>query len=294
MAHAQFSPSGAFRRIACPGSQAMEAPFPDTHSAWADEGTAAHLLGSTCLEDGADTAKYVGRDITVCSYGDWDGAKWGNRTGEPGFTVRGVYRVGEAMAEAVQRYVDKVREAAARIPGCEILVEQSLSIAGITGEPAGRGTSDAVLIGDTVIETHDLKYGRSPVGIVYAAENVQLVMYTLAGIDTYDIFDRFERARLVIHQPRLNHCDAWTIDRPALDAWRPVLWDAARHCRRLVAAPREEVLANLNASPDTCVFCKAKNVCPAYAQMRSAAAESAEADSERRRAAITPTDERLF
>ena len=74
--HAVLSPSGAEKWMGCPGAPAMEKGLPDNGSAYADEGTAAHLLGSTCIEQVRDPASYIGAVILVGSTTDFDGAIW--------------------------------------------------------------------------------------------------------------------------------------------------------------------------------------------------------------------------
>lgn len=47
--HAKLSASGAKKWINCPASVTLESGFPDTVSAYAAEGTAAHALGEAKL-----------------------------------------------------------------------------------------------------------------------------------------------------------------------------------------------------------------------------------------------------
>ncbi|WP_143277398.1 DUF2800 domain-containing protein [Bordetella genomosp. 9] len=91
-AHATLSPSSADRWSTCFASVQLEAPFPDTSSDYADEGTAAHAVAEMALSEGKDAAAYIGRRIAVSK----------SKTVE----------CTPDMATDVQKYVDYVRECA--------------------------------------------------------------------------------------------------------------------------------------------------------------------------------------
>lgn len=69
-AHAKYSPSGAHRWMPCPGSIALELDIPNTSSEYADEGTSAHHILSTCLLDGTDAERFIGKWIGVLNAED--------------------------------------------------------------------------------------------------------------------------------------------------------------------------------------------------------------------------------
>lgn len=71
MAHAKFSPSSAEKWMTCPGSIAMEEGLPDSSSAFADEGTAAHFLASESLKNEVHPATYIDRTIGVADEAFW-------------------------------------------------------------------------------------------------------------------------------------------------------------------------------------------------------------------------------
>ncbi len=234
--HAKLSPSGAHRWMACPGSVTLEADFPDTSSAYAREGTAAHELAAMVLEDPSSTANhYVGKKIAFDDHGE-----------------EVVWPITKEMADYVDDYVNFVRE---RAVGKSLHIECKLGIGHVTGEDGATGTSDVVIIDipNKTIEVIDLKYGM---GVrVDADENPQLQIYALGALEEYSLVTDFERVGMVIHMPRLNHVSEWEIPILQLERFGDKVWDAGKR----VSEPEP----SFNAGEKQCRFCKAKATCPA-------------------------------
>ena len=171
-AHAKLSPSGSPKWLNCPGSVWMEEGFEDKGSVFAGEGTAAHFLGSECLDKDDDPQNYEGENISVSPKGETDFRKLGDSIVD-GFNI---FLVDDEMVDNVATYVDAIR--AAKGHG-ELLVEQRLDFSEYV--PDGYGTGDAVIINtdDGVIEVHDLKYGKGV--MVHAQDNTQLLLYALGA-----------------------------------------------------------------------------------------------------------------
>ena len=236
MAHAKLSPSGAHRWMACAGSVNLEAPFPDTSSIYAREGTVAHDLAARVLEWETNTAQtYVGQTIVVDDHGekvDW--------------------LVTQEMADYVNDYVKLVRDLA---KGNTLLVESKVSIGHLTGEEGATGTSDVVIINgaERNLSIVDLKYGM---GVpVDAVGNQQLMIYALGALEQYGVLCDFDTVSMYIHMPRLNYVGECHMSTEDLLKFA----DEVRAAAERTQGPD----ADLAPGEKQCRFCKAKSTCPA-------------------------------
>lgn len=255
--HARLSPSGSHKWIACVGSVAMEDGIVEQPSEYADEGTCAHGVAAMCLTERMPATAYVGRRIEVGKC----------RT----------YEFSEDMAEPVQAYVDRIREYAAGAGDAvdqlvPIHVEQRVPISHITGEKDAEGTADAVIItaDDKEIQVHDLKFGRGVV--VHAERNPQLMLYGLGVLEKFDLCGTYERVRMVIHQPRLNHLSEWDCTVAELKAWGESVAAKAAKSATIALTHKVNWFGKDDAylTPgDHCSkgFCKARADCPALAKL---------------------------
>lgn len=235
-AHARLSPSSAHRWMACPGSVALEQRCLDVDSRYADEGTAAHEVARLALMQGDDAQAYIGQRLLV------GGRAWD---------------VDDDMARHVQVYLDHVR----RINGPR-LIEQPLSIEGLTGENGAAGTPDAVVVEGDALHIVDLKYGR---GVrVDARENKQLMLYGLAALHALDSLGAYADVHMHIVQPRLDHIDTWTVAADDLRAFSREVREAAKIAWVASTATLETLHADyLSPGTEQCRWCKAKSICPA-------------------------------
>jgi hypothetical protein len=258
--HAVFSPSGFKALMLCPAKPAMERGLPDTSSDYADEGTAAHFLASYCLELGGEPPDYIGQEIFVGTEGE--------TTFDPLPLNRcRVFTVDTDMADAVQTYIDTVRDYQG--PDGELLVEQALPIGHITGEEDAEGTGDTVILRGDEIIVSDLKFGR---GVeVSAVDNPQLMLYGLGALEKFGLMGDFKRVRMVISQPRITAAPSeFVMDVATLVEWgKEIAMPAAHRAAAIMTGNLVEEgfepYERATPHPDACRFCKAKGTCPALA-----------------------------
>jgi hypothetical protein len=163
------------------------------------------------------------------------------------------------MCDQVQTYVDFVLSYA---EGKKLLIEQTLSLTAITGEPEAEGTSDAVIIADDEIIIIDLKYGYEEVS---AEENKQLMIYAMSAVEEYSYISDFKRVRLVIFQPRTGNVSEWDLSLEDLMKYQrtvTILAGKAMELYTTLDKESAELDDNLYATEKGCRWCKAKSFCP--------------------------------
>lgn len=235
--HATLSPSSAERWTSCPASIRMERLVPpETGSAYAAEGTAAHAL-----------AEIMARHQLLSNLTDAELAKelkkWRKEYG--------IADDAEAeMTEHCQGYVDYLRERLAQHNNAVLLLEQRLP----TGLPDSWGTSDAIIVSEDVVESIDLKYG---LGVrVEAVGNKQLRLYAVGALEEFgELLGQPSTVRCTVYQPRLDHVASEDLTPAELVAWRDSLLPVA-----------EQALgddAPFGPSEVACRWCPASGSCTA-------------------------------
>lgn len=232
-AHATYSPSSAHRWIHCPGSIPLvnSLAIKDEAGYFAAEGTVAHEIAAYCLTHPTTNAKdYVGESV------DQDGHK---------------IEVDTEMASYIQVYVDAIR----RRVGAPI-IETRLPLSDVLGVEDQFGTGDAVVFAPDALEVHDLKFGRGHK--VHAERNEQMMLYGLGALAEYAMLGAWDKVRLTIHQPRLDHVSEWECSVEDLIHF-------SNQARQAVLVSQEPSAASdeLNPGDKQCRWCPAKAVCPA-------------------------------
>jgi len=230
--HAILGASSAHRWLACPPSARLCEQFPDTETPYAKEGTIAHsyceaklsrLTGLTLTEEQQRLVENGGDD--------------------------------EEMAECTDAYVDFVTEewnaAKAETPDAKLLIEQELDFADYV--PEGFGTSDAVIVSDTVLEVIDFKYGK---GVpVEGKGNPQLRLYALGAYLALGSLYDFETVKTVVFQPRLNNISGEDLSVEELLTWAE---EYVKPRAQLAFKGKGDYCVG-----DHCRFCKAGGTCRA-------------------------------
>lgn len=260
--HAKFSPSGAHKWMACPGSLTLEQDIPNTSSNYADEGTAAHEVAAWCLSQNRPASDFLGKKIWVINgkYHPSDKPLPDVISSETQWVVT------QDMVDHITTYIDVVKSHA-EVKGAQLFVEQRVEFSHLVKEPEQFGTSDAIVISGTELAVIDLKYGM---GVeVSAQENPQLMIYALGAYELHKFFYDIRKVRLVICQPRIGALSEWDLSVEDLLAFGQQVSKAADQVRAAAKSDLEFSKGeNIYLSPGEkqCKFCRAKGTCPALSQ----------------------------
>lgn len=229
IAHSRLSPSKAAQWLACPGSVAMQACFPDRGSSEsAEEGTACHWMAAEVL---------LGRG----------GSEFIGRTAPNGVVIT------RDMKDAAITYVAAVRGAVP--PLAELHVEEHVQIPYVHTEC--HGTPDCWYFNPITMTLNlwDLKYGFTPVD---ERENWQLLCYTKGVLAITPYNDEKITVVHTIVQPRIsNPVRSWTFMGSELKQYADRLRDAAA----LALSPNAPCHAG-----EQCHYCSARHACPTAQQ----------------------------
>ena len=242
--HSKLGASSAHRWLNCPGSISLTDKLykdatikPSTNRA-AAEGTAAHLVLSSCLEDGDDAISMKDMEIEV---GDW------------------VFVVDDEMVAGVQETLDWIRAriSKAKQDGFEVQLYVERGMESFTDEDAF-GTGDVIIhiVNDRVIIL-DFKYGR---GVSVEPDSDQNYYYGYLAVENYiEDPEAVKVAECWIAQPRIPHPNG-TIRRHITNVDELTSWWFNR------ALPGMERTRDKDAElviGEHCRFCPAKGHCPA-------------------------------
>jgi len=239
---ALFRPSSIDRVIGCVGSTALCARIPKVpqRSTPAQlEGSAAHKMAEEALKGIRQPVEYADRQIRLNDIDGWF--------------------VDEEMVNGVEAYVAEVYDGME--PGAELFVEEKLSLAQLDpSDPLfgeNRGTGDAVILNRKRrrVSIKDLKYGK---GVMVPGDAPQLKNYALLALVRFG-FD-WDEVETCVVQPRAFR----EAERVKSVIFHPM--DLMNEFLPLLAGAMHAALnpnAPLTPSEKNCMWCPARDLCPA-------------------------------
>lgn len=236
MSHSILPPSSAARRMACPGSRALEAQYYETEqSDAAREGDAAHWVLSEILKNNLHSA-----NSGVNEYKD-------------GIAPNGI-KITQEMIEGIKLAYAHIKSCI-NSPDLKLHVEEPVTI--LTIHPDMWGTPDAwVYAPDTkTLYIFDYKFGYK---FVEVFENWQLIAYA-AGIIVKEqlLCNLIEKIVFTIIQPRCYGVDS-------IRTWTIGYWNVLEYFEQLRASTQLSMSPQAPCNPNPeCKYCSARHACKA-------------------------------
>lgn len=253
--HALLSPSAAHRWLECTAAPRFESKFPDESSDAADEGTLAHEICATMLNNLKVDGRYGKDDFFEIIMRADNFNKY----------------YSEEMYEYCESYANyvygKFLEARENTRDAELIIETRVDASEFG--PGLAGTTDAAIISDEGLHIFDFKYGK---GVRVIAEgNPQMKIYALGALSsTYFAMYDLEDVKMTIYQPRMNNIGTFESTATELRKWGETV---------LKTKAKEAYGKNgkFNAGP-WCQFCKGKATCAELANRNLSEVETGDPD----------------
>ena len=234
--HALLSASGAHRWLNCTPSARLESDEPESTSAAAEQGTAAHALAEHKLRRALKQRSK--RPVST-----WIDDEMETLTDD--------------YVAYVQEHISLARETCG---DPQVLIEQRLDFSHVV--PGGFGTGDCVIIAEPTLQIIDLKYGQGV--LVEAVNNPQLMLYALGALHAFGSLYDIETVSVTIYQPRRANVDTWEISVAELEQWAET---EVKPKAELASAGEGEFCPG-----SWCQFCKIAPTCRARAEANLALA----------------------
>lgn len=239
-AHALLSASASSRWLNCTPSVRLEEQFPETTSAYAEEGTLAHEIAELKLR------KYFVEPMGQRAF----------NTRLNKFKKHELYQ--EEMLKHTDTYLDYLKGISLSLNSPPyVAVEKRIDFGAYA--PEGFGTVDCLIVGGDTLYVTDFKYGK---GVPVSAENnTQMKLYALGAYLEYSFLYPIKHIHLAIIQPRLNSISEHVLTLDELLAWgeeiKPIAMRAYNGDGDFVPG-------------DHCKFCRAKAQCRARSEQYTA------------------------
>lgn len=248
--HSPLGGSGAYRWMPCPGSVGLSEGIDDSESEDAALGSAAHALGAACLHSGRDAWE----EIEEMFY-EGEMVSPGPSAEDLSHPEEVLY-VDKDMADAVQIYLDAVREAHPDRNQGNTWIERRFHCPEIHKYFWGRSDLSYLQIAARHLHVWEYKHG---IGItVEVVNNPQCKYYACGVLTDLDLWDKIDKVTLHVAQPRGFHWAGpireWTISANELMTW---MLDT------LVPAMDNALVSDELKSGRHCQFCPARShACP--------------------------------
>ncbi len=265
--HHSLGGSNTYTWLNCPGSRksieaAIEAgliPEESPGNKYTEEGTVAHALGEICLDMGLDPNDFYNKTIPSV-IGKKRTAKYLNKSELEHIDLTKELMTSEYI-EAVEIYVNYIREQHSIMEGSTLLLEESYSLENYVNDDCG-GSADASILGvKGLLEVADYKHGKGVV--VEAPGNPQTRLYGLGAILKHNDEYNFKEVKLTIIQPRVFHTDG-AIRSESLSVKELLKWG------RTVVKPAVKLLNSDNPElipgEKQCMWCRVNGICKANAE----------------------------
>ncbi len=265
--HHSLGGSNTYTWLNCPGSRnainaAIKAgliPEESPGNQYTEEGTIAHGLGEICLTYGFEVEDFYNKTIPAV-IGKSRFKKFFN-IHEFNFLNPETEIMTSDYIEAVEIYVNYIREKSESMEGSELLLEESYSLEDYVKDECG-GSADATVLGiKGLAVVGDYKHGKGVT--VEAKENPQTRLYGLGMVLKHEKKYRIREVELAIIQPRVHHIDG-PVRKEILSVQELKRWG------RKVVKPAVRALQadnpDLIPGEKQCLWCRINGHCKANAE----------------------------
>lgn len=232
---------------------------------YSEKGTVAHGLGEICLDLNYEPSDFYNKTIPAVM-GKKRTAKYLNAA-ELEFVDLDKEVMTAEYIEAVQVYVDYVRETRDKLKKAVLLLEESYSLEDYVNDDCGGSADASILEKLGLLEIIDYKNGQ---GVVEALSNPQTRLYGLGALRKHQKQYKFKEVKLTIVQPNIYHTDG-KVRSETLTVTELAKWG------RTVVKPAVKLLNSdnpeLTPGEKQCMWCRVNGICKANADHSLAIAQ---------------------